>query len=272
MLKKCVLCVLVCAVVVGGVRAMALDPTQPNQVMIDFYAHQNITFNLMFGNGGIKFEDYVLLLRTNLIPLESESLLSTPDKDLLTRINAAFDALESAVRGSAIAQEPLNKLFAEDMSSSYSGVYAKLIEIDNMGVTFPFLAVTATSGGSAGFKTLIANGTLLAAFGDLSYPDFWRIEKDDPFVTKDMIALVDSLHLYGMFGTIPVRLFNMDQAQDKQVVITKANIAEEVRIKGNGLCCNSARKCQPLTGYNCPVCNQTTQACCLGAQSCPPSQ
>lgn len=272
MLRKGIvcLCALMCAAALGGVSAMAEDP--PNKVMIVFHAYTGLTFNSMFPETGVTFPEYELMLKANLEMLRDKASTPEVDKAWIIDILADFERLEQEIKNTPdIAKERLHAFFAADLSSKYPALFEILYAIENKGFTISFLSVPGSATGCAGFLALLAEARFLTSFGNMCYSDFYRIPKDDPIVTEEMIRWVDAMHKAGMFGTIPVRLVDAGENSQDQTELTRENIGEIVQMKGNNMCCNTSRKCVAFTGYNCPVCNQTTQACCLGAQSCPPT-
>lgn len=283
MLKKGVacFCVLVCAAVIAGAPARAgQEPTEPNEVMINFCAYTGITLNDMFGSNSIHFRDYVLILKTN---LENQTSISFPSiKDttciaeqltILEELEKIVQTLEESADLPNIKDNVLLDFFNDSLAGTYSTVYEKLRDLEAKGLTIPFLAVDAIPDGHSKFKNLLSNKPFVATFGGFTYEKFYQTPKDDPLVTLAMIEMLDEAHKAGVFGTFVIRFVNMSLA--KPELVTADRIAELLDkyvlnpSRANGMCCNSVRKCQACAGYNCPICNQTTQACCLGAQSCP---
>ena len=273
-MRKLLAVSIVCAMVWGWAGGAAAQ-TLPDRTLITMGAYAGVTFNNLFdtaaqGRKGMSMRTWVDMVEANLKAMETDPALANEKArigEILTGLAAAKAKLAEAAGKKAVRE-----FYEEDQETRDGGFVQELKKqnLEDKGLTIPFLGYNGVNGGHGKFKAFInAHAVLFDVFGNFTYADFFSHTADEPWVTDAVIELVKKVHGVCLFGSIHEYIADQSCA-GAATPVSPDTIWKDEETRANGLCCSrTTRKCQiGLPTQNCTICNPSTGACCVGSSWC----
>lgn len=215
------------------------------------------------GETGISLAGLFAYIQYNLEPNAAEY-----DAVLKIITGKVLPALQNsgAPEGPCLGSWRVRSFFETNMETKYAenetvaGFYKAVRELEGAGLTMPWLLVEQTNQCDA-FRQLLALSPFLERMGRLTYPHFFFLGLDDPFVDEQAIEFTQYAINIGLFGAFHIYRGNPTAAVDP-IKLTSA-------VKAAYSCCNKTTKICETSVSSTSYCTMCGDICCLGSRWCP---